>query len=168
MNLQTNPTRYLIILSLFIFAACGGDDDEAVFVDAPNPPNVNSILASINLERSSEQDCSGNAMPAVSALTVSSLLNSIAETHSEFMNSEEKLTDKGENDAELLDRLLNGGYNATVYVENRIAGAETEDEAISLWLSSEEQCMNIMNADVTEMGVGTAGPYWTLILAKPQ
>jgi uncharacterized protein YkwD len=44
-------------------------------------------------------------------------------------------------------------------------GVETEDEVIQMWLDSPGHCENIMNPDVLEMGVGTSGPYWTMVLA---
>ena len=169
MNLRINTIASLAIAFIFLFPSCGGNDDgETIYANAPNPPNVNELLQLINNQRSNAQDCKGSLMPEVPQLSSNQILNNIASLHSQFMNEEDKLTSVGSNGSDLSERLSSGGYIAAHALENLIIGAATEEEAIDLWLSSEEQCKNIMDSEVTEIGVGTAGPYWTLILANPQ
>jgi uncharacterized protein YkwD len=66
------------------------------------------------------------------------------------------------------------GFDAAVAVENIAAGYHTLAEAISGWRDSPPHRANMLNADVTRMGIATAyAPkskykvFWTLILARP-
>ncbi|MGA8615012.1 MAG: CAP domain-containing protein [Xanthobacteraceae bacterium] len=71
-------------------------------------------------------------------------------------------------------RLQQSGFNASVAVENIGAGYDTLAEAFSGWRDSPPHRANMLNRDVTRMGIATAyAPqsrykvFWSLILAKP-
>jgi len=71
-------------------------------------------------------------------------------------------------------RLQQSGFNASVAVENIGAGYDTLAEAFSGWRESPPHRANMLNRDVTRMGIATAyAPqsrfkvFWSLILAKP-
>jgi len=71
-------------------------------------------------------------------------------------------------------RLEQSGFNASVAVENIGAGYDTLAEAFSGWRESPAHRANMLNRDVTRMGIATAyAPqsrykvFWSLILAKP-
>jgi uncharacterized protein YkwD len=71
-------------------------------------------------------------------------------------------------------RLQQSGFNAGVAVENIGAGYDNLAEAFSGWRESPSHRANMLNRDVTHMGIATAyAPksrykvFWSLILAKP-
>jgi uncharacterized protein YkwD len=71
-------------------------------------------------------------------------------------------------------RLQQSGFNASVAVENIGAGYDTLAEAFSGWRESPPHRANMLNRDVTRIGIATAyAPqsrykvFWSLILAKP-
>jgi uncharacterized protein YkwD len=72
------------------------------------------------------------------------------------------------------ERLQQSGFNASVAVENIGAGYDNLAEAFSGWRESPAHRANMLNRDVTRMGIATAyAPqsrykvFWSLILAKP-
>ena len=71
-------------------------------------------------------------------------------------------------------RLQQSGFNASIAVENIGAGYDNLAEAFSGWRESPAHRANMLNRDVTRMGIATAyAPhsrykvFWSLILAKP-
>jgi uncharacterized protein YkwD len=71
-------------------------------------------------------------------------------------------------------RLQQSSFNAGVAVENIGAGYDTLAEAFSGWRDSPPHRANMLNRDVTRMGIAAAyAPqsrykvFWSLILAKP-
>jgi uncharacterized protein YkwD len=73
----------------------------------------------------------------------------------------------------LQKRLKNGGYVWLVAVENVGAGYDDFDEALAAWQTSAGHRRNLLESEVTQIGVGAAragdkyGTYWALILAAP-
>jgi uncharacterized protein YkwD len=72
------------------------------------------------------------------------------------------------------ERLKRGGYDAKVAVENVSAGYHTLAEAFSGWRDSPPHKANMLNRNVTRMGIAAIyAPgskykvFWTLILAAP-
>jgi uncharacterized protein YkwD len=72
------------------------------------------------------------------------------------------------------ERIQKSGYDAAVAVENISAGYHTLAEAFSGWRDSPPHRANMLNRNVTKMGIAAVySPqskykvYWALILAKP-
>ena len=72
------------------------------------------------------------------------------------------------------DRIQKSGFDAAIAVENIGAGYHTLAEAFSGWRDSPPHRANMLNANVTKMGIAAAyAPkskykvFWSLILAKP-
>jgi uncharacterized protein YkwD len=72
------------------------------------------------------------------------------------------------------DRIQRSGFDAAVAVENIGAGYHTLAEAFSGWRDSPPHRANMLNSNVTKMGIAAAyAPqskykvFWSLILAKP-
>ncbi len=72
------------------------------------------------------------------------------------------------------DRIQKSGFDAAVAVENIGAGYHTLAEAFSGWRDSPPHRANMLNSNVTKMGIAAAyAPqskykvFWSLILAKP-
>ena len=73
-----------------------------------------------------------------------------------------------------VDRIRKPGFDAPVAVENIAAGYHTLAEAFSGWRDSPPHRANMLNANVTRMGIAAAYTakskykvFWTLILAGP-
>src|SRR5580698_8521013 len=72
------------------------------------------------------------------------------------------------------DRIQKSGFDAAVAVENISAGYHTMAEAFSGWRDSPPHRANMLNSNVTKMGIAAVyAPkskykvFWSLILAKP-
>ncbi len=72
------------------------------------------------------------------------------------------------------DRIRKSGFDASVAVENIGAGYHTLAEAFSGWRDSPPHRANMLNANVTHMGIAAVYTpkskykvFWALILAKP-
>jgi uncharacterized protein YkwD len=72
------------------------------------------------------------------------------------------------------DRIQRSGFDAAIAVENIGAGYHTLAEAFSGWRDSPPHRANMLNGNVTKMGIAAAyAPkskykvFWSLILAKP-
>src|ERR1700692_4080557 len=72
------------------------------------------------------------------------------------------------------DRIRKSGFDAAVAVENISAGYHTMAEAFSGWRDSPPHRANMLNGNVTKMGIAAVyAPkskykvFWSLILAKP-
>ena len=157
------PSLLVLLMGLTI-AACGNKDDDpgTVFQNAPANPDKAKLLQLVNQARSSATSC-GSVVPA---LTWNDTLAVVGKKHSEDMAANDKLNHNGSDGSFVDDRIEREGYIPAFYAENLLKGGATEEEAIQAWLDSPAHCANIMDAKVTEMGVGTSGAYWTLVLAS--
>lgn len=69
------------------------------------------------------------------------------------------------------DRLRKAGISYSAVCENIAAGQATPEEAVAGWLNSPGHRANILDPDITEMGVGYAsggyyGDYWTQVFRR--
>lgn len=135
------------------------------YLEAPETVDKQELLDLVNKVRENGCNCSGEDMPPVAAIVWNDTLTIVAQTHSDDMNSHNKLDHTGSDGSSPGDRLDYAGYNWTTYAENIAVGYTSEQAVIDGWLKSEGHCKNIMNANVTEMGVATSGSYWTQIFA---
>jgi uncharacterized protein YkwD len=106
------------------------------------------------------------------AVQVDPVLMEAAESQSRAMASRNKLDHNVT--GPLGQRLKTSGYNASAAVENVSAGYHTLAEAFSGWRDSPPHRANMLNADVTKLGIAASyAPntkykvFWTLILAAP-
>ena len=106
------------------------------------------------------------------AVVVDPELMKLAESQSQAMASQNKLDHDVK--APLARRLNASGYPATLAVENVSAGYHTLAEAFSGWRDSPPHRANMLNSNVTKMGIAAVyAPkskykvFWSLILAKP-
>src|ERR1041384_2048086 len=112
------------------------------------------------------------ATSGLGALTIDPNLMKLAEEHSRSMAARDKLDhDVGK---PFDQRIRRGGSDAKMAVENVSAGYHTLAEAFSGWRDSPPHRANMLNRNVTRMGIAaTYSPkskykvFWTLILAAP-
>ena len=107
------------------------------------------------------------------AVVVDPDLMRVAEAQSQAMASRNKLDHDVK--APLPKRLQAAGYPATLAVENVSAGYHTLAEAFSGWRDSPPHRANMLQNDVTKLGIAASyAPntkykvFWTLILASTQ
>lgn len=65
------------------------------------------------------------------------------------------------------DRVEREGYAWRRLSENVASGYPTPEAVMAAWLGSDGHCANIMDARVTELGLGLEGVRWTLLFARP-
>jgi uncharacterized protein YkwD len=73
------------------------------------------------------------------------------------------------------NRVTAKGYTWRRVSENIAGGLNSAQSVVDGWMSSEGHCTNIMNAEVTEMGLACQVNseadyqyYWTQVFAKPR
>ena len=105
-------------------------------------------------------------------LTANAALFQAARSHSENMAKQSKLEHELDG-KRVSDRATAAGYNWDEIAEN-IAVAEnaTPQEVVEGWLKSEGHRKNLLNPNVTEIGLGVATTakgetYYTQVFAKP-
>jgi uncharacterized protein YkwD len=163
--------RLAVVLGLLGFSGCTSD--------AP-PPMSGEPSFYRNLAQGGELDpaaaqsmISGyRANNGLGAITLDTDLMKLAEEHSRSMAARDKLDhDVGK---VFNQRVRGGRFDAKVAVENVSAGYHTLAEAFSGWRDSPPHRANMLNRNVTRMGIAaTYSPkskykvFWTLILAAP-
>lgn len=155
---------FLMILTGAMLVACSEKekDNDTFFQTAPVTVDKIKMLQLVNEVRSSAAFCGSPAPP----LVWNDTLALVAKRHSEDMNANRKLSHSSA-DGSLVDaRLTKAGYLWSDYAENLLKGGATEEEAVQAWLKSTAHCSNIMRPTVKEIGVGTSGVYWTMVLAS--
>lgn len=112
-----------------------------------------------------------------------------AQQHAEFMNKKQALSHSGAKlmalhpgvsksaqASEFADRIRVTGYLFSVAAENIALGAVDAAGLVRLWMNSPPHRGNILNALVTDVGIGFSEPdtadttilrYWSLSLAAP-
>lgn len=151
-----------------VFPACqpAGDDTATFFPDAPANPDKFQLLKLLNEARTAGGSCGKTTFPPAVPLTWNDTLALVARKHSQDMHANNRLSHNGTNGSFVDDRITAEGYTWSFYAENLLKGGSTVAEAVKIWLDSEGHCINIRNPDLKEVGVGTSGPYWTMVLAS--
>ncbi|WP_295128869.1 CAP domain-containing protein [uncultured Chitinophaga sp.] len=130
-----------------------------------NTLNRDVMLALINDARSKGCNCGSETMPAVTPVKWSQRLEKAAWLHSKEMSDSNYISHTGKNGSDAGARIKALGYNWKTYYENIAAGNITEQEVIAGWLKSPTHCKALMNAKVTETGIGRYSYFWTQELA---
>ena len=147
--------------------------------EPPSELHGTAAVQALNAIRSDARDCGGEFMPAVADVGWSDALEDAAQGHSDDLaeNLHDSLSHTGSDGLGAGERIANVGYNAAAWAENIAAGTsyDTVDAVMAGWLDSPGHCRNLMNPNVTEIGLAltTAAEtryrhYWTLKLARPQ
>ena len=137
--------------------------------------DLSDVLALINQLRIESQTCGDTSYPAVAEVTWSSTLTLAATEHSNNMANYNFFDHTGLDGSTVGTRVTAQGYTWSRVSENIAAGQTSAQEVVDGWMSSEGHCANIMNADVTEMGLACQvnsdsdyQRYWTQVFAKPR
>jgi uncharacterized protein YkwD len=169
------PTAALLVcgvlMSLAALAGCASDD---------NPPAglptfyQNLATADAKLDAGAAQSMiSGyRGNNGLGAVAIDPELMRLANEQARVMASHDKLDHSVWRPFQ--QRIQQSSFNASVAVENIGAGYHTLAEAFSGWRDSPPHRANMLNRDVTRMGIAAVyAPqskykvFWSLILAKP-
>ena len=151
---------------------------------------IQEYLATINNARSVARSCGVYGdFPAVEPVTWSDKLYRAAFEHSHDMSESNTFSHDGSGtifdwtgfalnvQSSVGDRIENYEYDWLRYSENIAAGTvmDTPQEAIDGWLTSDGHCKNIMDPNVTEVGMATSANqnadfvnYWTQNFGRPR
>ncbi len=105
--------------------------------------------------------CKGIYYPPVPPISWNDLLEKAARNHSEDMERHNYFSHISEKGMNLSTRLEEVGYKWKNYGENIGMGYKTDSEAIEAWMHSPAHCKNIMSKNFKEIGMASAGGYWT-------
>ena len=136
-----------------------------------------ATLARINRLRAAGADCRGGGRFApAAALAWNAALLHAAAAHSRDMAATGRFSHSGRDGSTLAGRIDAAGYAWSRIGENIATGQKSADAVIADWMSSDDHCANLMNADFRDAALacapGTATSayktYWTMELARPR
>ena len=160
----------LFILLVLFISACNSSPVAPEKRFTPFPEEI-KMLELTNAARAESRTCGTAQFPAVPAVTWVETILDTAWFHSVDMAAANTEAHVG---ASTLERLSARGYEADIAFEarKRTALPAVPEDAFNVWLADAEACANIMNANVTNMGVGlhrvASGSFWTMILTTPK
>ena len=96
-----------------------------------------------------------------------------AQQHSDDMVRREFFAHENPDGAQVWDRAGTAGYRYSRVAENIAAGQRTADEVVRGWMESPGHRANILDDELTQIGVGHAlggsyGVYWTQVFGTPR
>jgi hypothetical protein len=134
-----------------------------------------TALKLVNSLRSVGGKCGEVFFSPAPSLVISSILNDVAIAHARDMAVNEYYSHIGLDGSKVSDRAKRAGYLSKFVSENNNIGPETIERAISDWTMSPDHCRNLMQSDVTEMGIGYAvntsfrqGVLWVQVFGNPK
>lgn len=131
-------------------------------------PMAEKALSLVNAYRSKSCNCGANNFAAVPEVKLNAKLTQAAQAHSDYMLEHNQMTHYGKDKTGPNQRLAKVGYKWATYAENVASGYPNEESVIKGWMESPGHCANIMNPQVTEMGIARSGNFWTIVLAAPR
>lgn len=142
---------------------------------APVTPELQTMLESVNSVRAQGANCGGTSFGAAGPLTLNAQLNSAAQKHSEDMAASQEMSHTTPAGAvhfapgsSFSERIEQEGYAYRRVAENVAFGYPTVEEVMDGWMNSPGHCRNIMNPELTELGLGESENYWTQVFGTPQ
>ena len=102
----------------------------------------------------------------LTSLVLNDALTKAALAHSIDMETNDYFDHKGLNGSSFGDRTKDAGYTGSALGENIALGQRNTESVHSAWINSEGHRNNILNSNITEMGLGHSGRYWTQIFGR--
>ncbi|WP_315190918.1 CAP domain-containing protein [Capnocytophaga sputigena] len=153
--------KLLLLLAILSLQCSKSQDSDNVSL------KTNKMLTLINQQRQKGCNCGNTYYKAVPPLKWNTTLEKVAKAHSDDMRRRNTMTHYGKDAKDPGDRLSKAGYKWSTWAENVAMGQQNEEEVMKSWLKSPGHCANIMNPDVTEVGVARSDTYWTQLFATP-
>lgn len=138
--------------------------------------NSAKVLDEINDWRSDVCFCGNVKKRPASELIWDKKLAEIAEEYAKDLardnqNNESQflyLSHVGTDGSTLKQRLEESDYSVIYCVENIAYLKGNETMVIDHWMNNPTSCNNIMNRQVTNMGMARSGDFWVLLFAQPR
>ena len=138
------------------------------------PQFQTDVMVLVNQARASSRMCGNTAFPAAAPLAWNNKLFNAAAGHSTDMASNNYFSHTSLDGRTFGQRITNAGYQWSRLGENIAAGQSSVQSVMAVWMASAPHCSNIMNSNITELGVAcvvndssTYRFYWTMDLGKP-
>ena len=100
-------------------------------------------------------------------LVHSPALQAVAQVQADDLRDAERLGQLGVAGSPLGERLRRAGYTACAAAENTAAGTSDIRGTIASWMANAADRANVLNPQVTQFGLASAGDTWVLVLARP-
>ena len=121
-----------------------------------------AVLGRVNAERKAA---------GLPALRLNAALTKVAQAHACDNAARGSTAHVGSDGADIGDRLRRGGIQLRVAAENTAIGMDSADRAMTMWMGSKGHRANILNPQVTQLGLGVADgarTAWVLDFVKPR
>jgi stress response protein SCP2 len=137
--------------------------------DAPTPGGGTAGVLGEVVDRTNAE----RALHGLRALTVDQRLAAAAQAHSADMVRRAFFAHESPDGRQVWDRAVAAGYAYRKVAENIAAGQHTAEEVVRGWMGSPGHRANILDGDLTQIGVGRAdggsyGVYWTQVFGTPR
>jgi len=140
-----------------------GEPALTYIIDEPQEPTADDFEQKVfeltNIERISR---------GIAPLAWSDSLGQAARLHSEDMSSNGFISHMGSDDSTPTDRMERVGYRFMRAAENVALGQRTPEQVMDAWMSSEGHRRNILDPNLTEIGVGFSNYAWTQKFGTPR
>ena len=131
------------------------------------------LLAGVNQARSKTCCCGKLAYPATTPPQTNERLNAAAQQHAEDMAREIYFAHANADGRSIADRAKETGYAYSKLGETiALSPGNDQEQVVDLWQQSSGRCVNIMNAGLTEIGIGAAAipggmEKWVIVFGSP-
>lgn len=123
----------------------------------------------VNAARAEQRSCGTEGVFAAAApLSLDVRLMAAAQKHSVDMHENGFMSHIGSDGSTLRQRVEREGYAWSRLSENVAWGYATPEGVMAAWLGSDGHCANIMDPQVSELGLGLEGVRWTQVFARPR
>ena len=129
-------------------------NEETEIITETNNTDAQIVLNLVNEIRSQQ---------GLSTLTLNNTLSLSALNHSTEMQLNSHFSHKGLNGSNFSQRAIETGYTGSPRGENIARGQQTASAVYNAWINSEGHKANILNSQITDMGLGRSGNYWTQV-----
>jgi uncharacterized protein YkwD len=161
-----------MLAAAMVVACAGGDRDPPASGEPTFYRSMASASAQVDAAAAASMISGYRRNNGLGAVTVDSKLMKMAAEHAQVMASRDRLDhDVGRS---FSARVAASGYDARAAYENIGAGYHTLAEAFSGWRGSSGHRANMLQRDVTQIGIAAAyAPkskykvFWALVLASP-
>ena len=126
------------------------------------------MLDAVNDARASGRTCGAVPFGPAPPLAIEGRLTAAAQGHAADMLATGELSHTGSNGSSLKDRVEDQRYQWSRLAENVAWGFEDVATVVDGWLGSPGHCENMMDPDLTELGVGRADLYWVQVFGSPR
>lgn len=151
------------------------EDPESSGWSADLAPEEEAMLAEVNAHRAAGAVCNGVDMPPVGALVMDDALRCAARGHAVDLGTQDYFAHEGLDGSTPAERAEDAGYEWSRIAENISGGRDNAADTVTgLLESTTGHCENIMQAEVTEAGMGAAiiegstyTMYWVQVFGAP-